>query len=106
MLSQGDLHSALSVEVSAPHTKWGGEDLRLNLSNLPIRTKTCKSLHTFVRLRNAPYPRYRNANKIEIPFSKLSTLANSQSVGGVVLSFTLGMTWVELPLVMCCLCQF
>ena len=73
-----------SEEVPAPDIKWGGENVRSNSSNLPIQTKTFKRVHTFLGLRNAPYSNFRNVNGIEIPFSKLSTLAASQSVGTIV----------------------
>ena len=73
-----------SEEVPASGIKWGGEEVRLNSSNLPIWTKTIKRLHTFLGLRNAPISSYRNGNKIEIPFSKLSTLTTSQSTGAAV----------------------
>ena len=43
-----------SEEVPAPGIKWGREEVRLNSSNLPIWTKTIKSLHTFPGLRNVP----------------------------------------------------
>ena len=78
------MHSPLSEEIPAPGIKWGGEEVRLNSSNLPIWIKTFKSLHTFAGPRNATYCSYRNVNKLEIPFSKLSTLAASQSMGAVV----------------------
>ena len=45
-----------SEEVPAPGIKWGGEEVRLNSSNLPIWTKTFKRLHTFPGLRNVPIP--------------------------------------------------
>ena len=57
-----------SEEVSAPDIKWGGEDVRLNSSDLPIWTQTFKNLYTFAGLRNALYSSYRNVNKIEILF--------------------------------------
>ena len=62
----------------------GRDDIRLNPSNLPIQTKTFKSPHTFAGLRNASYSSYRHANKIEIPFLKLSMSAASQSMGAAV----------------------
>ena len=78
------MHFPLCEEVSAPDIKWGREDIRLNSSNLPIQTKTFKSPHTFARPRNVLYSSYRNANKIEIPFLKLSMPAASQSMGDAV----------------------
>ena len=78
------MYSPLSEEVPAPGIKWGGENIGSNSSNLPIQTKTFKSPHTFAGLRNAPYSSYRSANKIEIPFLKLSMLAASQSPGAAV----------------------
>ena len=78
------MYSPLNEELLAPDIKWDGDDVRLNSSNLTNWTKTFKSLHPFVGLRNAPYPRYRNINKIEIPFWKLGMLAASQSMGAAV----------------------
>ena len=78
------MYTPLSEEVPVPDIKWGGEDIGSHSSNLPIHTKTFKNPHTFVGLRNAPYPRYRNINKIEIPFWKLGMLAASQSMGAAV----------------------
>ena len=78
------MYFLLSGEVPAPDIKWGGEDVGSNSSNLPIQTKTFKSPHTFAGLRNASYSSYRHANKIEIPFLKLSMLAASQSSGAAV----------------------
>ena len=43
-----------SEDVPAPGIKWGRKEVRLNLSNLPIWTKTFKRPHTFLGLRNAP----------------------------------------------------
>ena len=78
------MYSPLSEEVPDPDIKWSGKDVRLNSSNLPIQTKTFKSLHTFAGLRHAPYSSYRSANKIEIPFLKLSMPAASPSTGAAV----------------------
>ena len=48
------MYNPQSEEVPAPGIKWGWEEVRLNLSNLPIWTKTIKKLHTFPGLRNIP----------------------------------------------------
>ena len=90
MGEQGDLRSPLSEEVPAPGIKWGGEEVRLHSSNLPIWTKTFKRLHSFGGLRNAPYFSCRNVNKIEILFSKLSMLGPPKVQG--LLSLISGMT--------------
>ena len=95
------MHSPLSKEVPAPDIKWSGKDVRLNSSNLPIQTKTFKSLHTFAGLRNAPYSSYRNVNRIEIHLSKTKHTRSLPKLGGCCPLPQ--MTRLELPFVMCCL---
>ena len=74
----------LSEEVLAPYIKFGQGGYKAEFVQLAIQTKTFKSPHTFARPRNVLYSSYRNANKIEIPFLKLSMPAASQSMGDAV----------------------
>ena len=78
------MYSSLSEEVPAPDIKFGQGGCKAESVQLAHPDQNLSESTHFCGAKKRPYSSYRNANKIEIPFLKLSMPAASPSTGAAV----------------------